>query len=118
MSLRETVTSFASALDNVQIDNPFKKFPAYIVFRHQDTGKLFGLIANVEKRKLGINADDTVDIINIKADPEMISILKAFPGYLPAYHMNKNHWITILLDGSVKEKQIIELLKTSYYLTA
>lgn len=105
-------------MDDVQIDSPFKKFPDYVVFRHKDSGKWFGLVMTVEKRKLGIDADGSIDIIDVKADPEIISILKESPGYLSAYHMNKNHWITLFLDGTIKEKQIINLLKDSYILTS
>jgi predicted DNA-binding protein (MmcQ/YjbR family) len=117
MSLRSNIIKFVSTLGNVQIDSPFEKFPDYVVFRHKDTDKWFGLVMTVEKRKLGINDDNSLDVINVKADPEIISILKQSSGYLPAYHMNKNHWITILLDGSIEEKQIENLIKDSYNLT-
>lgn len=38
-------------------------------------------------------------------------------GILPAYHMNKEHWITILLDGTVSKEKICELIDISYELT-
>lgn len=117
MSLRDSIISFAYNLDNVQIDSPFEKFPDYVVLRHKETGKWFGLVMTVEKRKLGIDDDHSLDIINVKADPELISILRKSSGYFQAYHMNKNHWITILLDGSVEERQVKSLIKDSYSLT-
>ncbi|MBE6171512.1 MmcQ/YjbR family DNA-binding protein [Enterococcus mundtii] len=117
MDLTDKLVDFAATLEAVQIDHPFGKFPDYIVFRHQSTGKWFGLIVSVEKDKLGIEGEGQVPLVNVKADPEIISILKKSKGYYPAYHMNKNHWISVALNGAVAEKQLFYLLKESYDLT-
>ena len=69
-------------------------------------------------RTLGISKDDDVDILNIKCDPILIGSLRGRPGFFPAYHMNKDKWITILLDGSADGADIIPLLAMSYELTA
>ncbi len=118
MNLKERLINYIDTLDNVKIDSPFKKLPDYIVFRHKYSGKWFGLIMSVEKRKLGIDEDGEIDIVDVKANPEIISILKEGSGYFPAYHMNKNHWITLLLDGTIKEKQLFDFIKDSYDLTS
>ncbi len=47
----------------------------------------------------------------------MIGSLRLSKGFLPAYHMNKEHWITILLDGSVEREKIKQLIDLSYELT-
>jgi predicted DNA-binding protein (MmcQ/YjbR family) len=117
MSLKNQSIEFAQTLKGVQLDKPFKKFPDYEVFRHKKSGKWFGLLMTVEKNKLGINAAGTVEILNVKAEPEIISILTKGNGYLPAYHMNKSHWVTVLLDGTVTGEQIKKLLQDSYDLT-
>ncbi|OCG19058.1 MULTISPECIES: MmcQ/YjbR family DNA-binding protein [unclassified Gilliamella] len=117
MSLKNRLVEYTQTLNNVQIDNPFKKFPDYQVLRHKSSGKWFGLIMSVEKNKLGLNSEEVVEIIDVKSDPELISIIKNSTGLLPAYHMNKNNWITIMLDGSVPLEQIIHLLDYSYNLT-
>ncbi len=44
-------------------------------------------------------------------------MLREQSGYLPAYHMNKERWITIRLDGSVPEEEIKNLIDMSYHLT-
>ena len=49
--------------------------------------------------------------------PEMIGSLRKESGILPAYHMNKEHWITILLDGTVEKQKILDLIDISYELT-
>ncbi|OCG42351.1 MmcQ/YjbR family DNA-binding protein [Gilliamella sp. Bif1-4] len=117
MSFKNKLIEYAHTLNNIQIDHPFENYPNYQVIRHKNNGKWFGLIMSVEKNKLGLNSKDMVEIINVKSDPELISIIKNTSGILPAYHMNKNHWITIMLDGSVPFEQIVSLLNHSYDLT-
>lgn len=66
------------------------------------------------KSKLGLDGDDIVDILDVKCDPEMTGMIIQTYGFLPGYHMNKNHWITILLDGSVSEAKTLDFLDMSY----
>ena len=57
---------------------------------------------------------DPVDIMDVKCDPDMTNMIIQTYGFLPGYHMNKQHWITILLDGSVSEAKILDFLDMSY----
>lgn len=66
-----------------------------------------GLYDGVPYEKLSINKDGMVNIINLKNIPEMLGGLRKDEGILPAYHMNKEHWITILLDGTVQKKKYV-----------
>lgn len=53
--------------------------------------------------------------INMKCDPERaIELREQFPGIQPGYHMNKKHWNTVMADGSVPDKLILELADHSY----
>ena len=72
------------------------------------------MIMNVEKSKLGLDGNETVDIMDVKCDPEMTSMIIQTYEFLPGYHMNKQHWITILLDGTVGESKILDFLDMSY----
>ena len=72
------------------------------------------MIMTVEKSKLGLEGNDLVDIMDVKCDPEMTSMIIQTYGLLPGYHMNKQHWITILLDGSVSEAKTLDFLDMSY----
>ena len=83
------------------------------VLRHHN-GKWYAVIMNVERSKLGLDGDDTVEIIDVKCDPEMTGMIIQTYGFLPGYHMNKQHWITILLDGIVGESKILDFLDMSY----
>ena len=71
----------------------------------------------VEREKLGLEGGGKVDVIDTKCDPLLIGSMILNDGFLPAYHMNKTHWITILLDGSVKMSEIENMLDLSYDLT-
>ena len=71
----------------------------------------------VKKSVLGFDDQQIVDILNVKCYPEIIGDLRLSKGFYPAYHMNKEHWLTILLDDCVDMKQIKELIDISYELT-
>lgn len=71
----------------------------------------------VSKSKFGIKSDNAVDILNLKSDPILIGSLRLKEGVFPAYHMNKEKWIAIFLDGTVPKNEICDLLDLSYDLT-
>lgn len=52
----------------------------------------------VGRDKLGLPGDGEVDILNVKSDPMLIGSYRTQKGFFPAYHMNKENWISILLD--------------------
>jgi len=55
--------------------------------------------------------------INLKCDPERaIELREKHPAIIPGYHMNKKHWNTLNVDGSLTENQILELIDHSYNL--
>ena len=67
--------------------------------------------------RLQIDKVGDVDIVDIKCGPLLMDAYRKQPGILPGYHMNKDHWITILLDGSADDGVIQELFEISYDLT-
>lgn len=83
------------------------------MLRHKN-GKWYAVVMSVEKYKLGLEGNEFVDIMDVKCDPEMTSMIIQTFGFLPGYHMNKQHWITILLDGSVSEAKTLDFLDMSY----
>ena len=97
----------------------WKSYPEYAVFRHSDNNKWFALVATVERKKLGLSGDEDIDVINLKVDDPMYrDMLIREDGIMPAYHMNKQRWITVLLDGTVPEDQVFNLIDMSYMATA
>ena len=112
---KEKVIKFIKETYAVMPEYLWPKYPFSAVFRTKK--KWFGIIMNVPKEKIGLEGKKEIDIINVKCSPEIIGSLRMSKGFLPAYHMNKEHWITILLDGSVDKTKIKQLIDLSYDLT-
>lgn len=115
---RSDLESFILETYNADTDYPWRSYPNYQVFRHASTRKWFALIMNVPKVKLGVHGDETMDVVNFKCDPVMVGSLLDKPGFFPAYHMNRNNWITVAIDGSVPDDDIKTLLYMSYQATS
>jgi len=104
-----------------------EKYPSYCVFRHGDNRKWFALVATIGAKSLGIEeyklgnggeGHDSVEIINLKFDKnQTYDFAEASDHIFPAYHMNKNNWITVVLDGGLSDEMVFELIRKSYLLT-
>lgn len=114
---REEIFTYVKEKFYTEPDYPWLKYPDYAVLRHNKDGKWYGVIMNVPAIKLGLPDEGRVDIINLKCNPELISLLRSQQGVLPAYHMNKEHWITIVLDSPFPKDEIYDLINGSYHLT-
>ncbi len=86
------------------------------VFRNSINKKWYALIMHINMNKF-TNEDRVVDVLNIKLDPEEIINLLNKKGFYKAYHMNKKYWISIVLDNTVSNSTIIELIDKSYQLS-
>lgn len=95
----------------------WKSSPSDAVFKHNSNNKWYGLIMSISKEKIGLEGTEKVDILNLKCPPELIGSLRLNNGYLPAYHMNKEHWITIILNEIEEDEKIKQLIDISYELT-
>ena len=115
--MREEIEKYINENYDVLQEYPWKKYPDFTTFKHKDNKKWFALIMNVPYEKINIEKDGIVNVINLKNIPEMIGGLRKEEGILPAYHMNKEHWITILLDGTIEKQKICDLIDISYDLT-
>lgn len=87
------------------------------IFRHHGNRKWFAVAMRVPYRKLGMVREGVVDIVDVKCGPLLMDAYRKQPGILPGYHMNKDHWITILLDGAADDDLVKELFEISYDLT-
>ncbi len=115
--MREEIEKYIKENYDVLQEYPWNEYPNYTTFKHKNNRNWFALIMDVPFEKLKINKDGVVNVINLKNIPEMIGGLRKEEGILPAYHMNKEHWITVLLDGTVVKNKICELIDLSYDLT-
>ena len=114
---REELLRLVEARYGVAADYPFARDGESAVLRHPAGGKWFALLMTVPRARLGLPGEGRADVLNVKADPLLVASLRGEPGFLPAYHMNKSNWVTLLLDGSLPEEEIIRLLELSYDLT-
>ncbi len=97
-----------------QAEYLWEKFPNNAIFREEKTQKWYAALLTVEKRKLGIDEDGVIEIIDLKETPDNITALVDGKNYLAGYHMNKKHWYTICLDGSVPIEEIYERIQRSF----
>ena len=97
--------------------NPFKKHLDILAFVNEKN-KWYALLSDVEYNKLNKNTDITtkVKILNVKYPTDRILEIIDNKNIFPAYHMNKKHWISIVLDKNIKFKAIKELIDISYSL--
>ena len=97
--------------------NPFKKHPDILAFINEEN-KWYALISDVDYNKLKKNTDITtkVKILNVKYPTDKILEIIDNKNIFPAYHMNKKHWISIVLDKNIKLETIKELIDISYSL--
>ncbi|MBR1802118.1 MmcQ/YjbR family DNA-binding protein [Candidatus Saccharibacteria bacterium] len=95
-----------------------ERYPGYAVFRHGDNRKWFALVATISGKSLGLKNDDEIDVINLKFDKnQTYDFAETSDHIFPAYHMNKNNWITVWLDGTLADEMVFELIRKSYLLS-
>ena len=114
---REEIEKYINKKYKTLQEWPWPETPQHTTFKHPDNKKWFGLIMKVPYIKLNIEKEGLCDVINLKNIPELIGSIRKKDGILPAYHMNKEHWISVLLDGTVNFEEICELIDISYELT-
>lgn len=116
--MRKKVYAYIEKAYRVLPEYPWAKYDSNAVFRHSDNRKWFALVMCVERNKLGLSGEGSVDVINLKiADAMFHDMLVHTDGIVPAYHMNKDHWISVILDGTVEEEKVFELIDMSFAAT-
>ena len=84
-------------------DYPFEEDFETAVLRHTGNRKWYAIAMKVSRRKFGFDSDEIIDVINLKLPTEMFGSFGAADGVYPAYHMNKLHWISVLLPDASEE---------------
>ena len=111
---KERIQQFIQDTYGTKAEHLWVRYPEFSVFRHPGSRKWYAIMMNVSKSKLGLDGDQMVDVLNVKCSPVMIGSLRNEKGFLPAYHMNKSTWISILLNETVPDDTIHPLLDLSY----
>lgn len=100
-------------------DNPeflWKRTPDFSVFRRKDSQKWYAVLMIIPKNKLGLSGDEKTEVMNVRMHRGHEDILIDNKNYFKAYHMNKGHWLSILLDGSLEMSELARRIDDSYIL--
>lgn len=117
MTKKSDVLKYVKKTYATSPDYPWAKSSGYAVLRHGNSKKWYGLVMTVQRQKIGLDGEGHIDIMNVKCRPEWVGALRQSRGFLPAYHMNKEHWLTVVLDGSVPDEEVYHLIDESFALT-
>ena len=98
-------------------ENLFARYPSFQVFRHHGNNKWFAVIMDIPRKNLGLEGECEISVVNLKCDTRLIGSFREEPGIFPGWHMNKAHWLSVALDGSVEDEKVKFLVDMSYELT-
>lgn len=114
----EKVLKYAREQYGTEPEYLWAKAPDSFILRHRGgSSKWYAAVLVVSKQKMGIAGSGDIYILDLKCDTMLIDHIVDRKSFFPGYHMNKKHWITIPLDGLVKDDDIFALIDVSYDLT-
>ena len=102
---------------STQGEHLFAKYPSFLVFRHNGNRKWFAVIMDIPRKNLKLPGEGEISVVNLKCDTRLIGSFREEPGIFPGWHMNKAHWLSVALDGTVEDERIKFLVDMSYELT-
>ncbi|MEZ0117554.1 UNVERIFIED_ORG: putative DNA-binding protein (MmcQ/YjbR family) [Heyndrickxia coagulans] len=107
MKTREDAIHYCLKLENTYEDYPFKD-KNWTLMRHKENKKVFAWIFERNGHIW----------INVKCENGWLDFYRRkYHAVVPAYHLNKEHWNSIILDGTVPEEEICDMIRQSYHLT-
>ena len=119
MTLRDKVFAYINKQYSTGPESPWIRFPDYAVFRHTDNGKLFALVMDVPRSRLGLSGETKTDLLNVKMPNLLLAdLLVRQEGYLRGWHIRGGSWVSVLLDGTVPLEEICHWIDESYLATA
>ena len=112
----QLVIEYIRSKYNDELEFLWKDYPNCAIARRKDNKKWYLIIAAIPKNKLGLKIDEIVEIIDLRADKEQISEILKQDNIYKGWHMNKKTWITIILDGSIRDNELCKKIDDSYIL--
>ena len=100
---KQSFLEYCSGTYGTSPDYPFDDDFETAVLRHADNRKWYAIVMHVSRRKFGFESDEVIDVVNLKLPTEMFGSFGVPDGVYPAYHMNKLHWISVLLPDAPDE---------------
>ena len=99
-----------------QLEYLWEKSPDTGVLRHDDNQKWYAVLMKISWEKLDKSREGQVEVVNLKHD--QVADLLLEKGIYPAFHMNKRYWISLPLDETLSDEQVLELFERSWFLTS
>ena len=98
-----------------QLEYLWEKSPDTAVLRHEDSQKWYAVLMGISWDRLDKGREGLVEAVNLKHD--CVADLLSQKGIYPAFHMNKRYWISLALDDSLSDDEVLDLLEISWNLT-
>ena len=114
---RVELAAYLTDAYSVTGENLFARYPGFQVFRHNGNKKWFAVIMDIPGKNLGLPGEGEISVVNLKCDTRLIGSFRENAGIFPGWHMNKAHWLSVALDGTVEDEKIKFLVDISYELT-
>ena len=114
---RSELEAYITEIYSAEGEHLFAKYPSFLVFRHSGNKKWLSVIMDIPRKNLGLTGEDEISVVNLKCDTKLNGSFREEPGIFPGWHMNKAHWLSVALDGTVDTEQIKFLASLSYDLT-
>lgn len=109
------ISSLVKEKYNIDPEFLFDSSPGFGVFRNKINKKWFGMIMNLPKNKIIGDSKEEIEAINLKLANDNNGY-ELEEGFYPAYHMNKKYWASIILDDTLSDEKVMELIDISYNL--
>ena len=111
---KEGIITYAREQYGTEPEYLWNSAPDAFVLRQRGNRKWFAVVMDVRRDRLGLDGEGIVCLMDVKCGPLLGGSYLGAPGVVPAYHMNKTHWLGVLLDGSAADETAAELLDLSY----
>ena len=111
---REELIAYAREQYGDEPEYLWESAPNTFVLRHRGNRRWYAVVMDVQRGRLGLDGEGRVDVMDVKCGPLIGGSYLGKSGVVPAYHMNKTHWLGVLLDGSAADETVTELLAVSY----
>ena len=114
---RSKLEAYITEIYSTEGEHLFAKYPSFLVFQHKENRKQFAVIMDIPRKNLGLTGEGEITVVNLKCNTRLIGSFREEPGIFPGCHMNKAHWLSVALDGTVDDEKIQFLVDMSYDLT-
>lgn len=112
----ETAIAYMAERYGTPLEFLWEKFPDNAVCRRRDNRKWYAALLTVAGKKIGLDSPADVEILDLRIEPALLAQTIDGRRFFPGYHMNKKHWYTICLDGSVPAEELCRRIDQSYVL--